>query len=264
MTTTHYGFKLFESTDKPTWLENWNQTMTDIDQALYNISTGGGDLPDLTEVVQRIQALEGRMTSAELRLNEDEGAISDLQDSVEELSGLASRLSTLESTVANNTSRISSVETDLGTVTNTDIPTLQSGVAQAQAQNTTQDQQISGLDTRVQALENSSAPSSMLQIFAANMGTSQFNLPDLDTAAQSCKFLLFICNARSTAYYNTVIIRANDLDNIKESSPYYILIGVGGDVSNSLRIGYNNQTQKWYTQTNSSTSIYLKIITVNF
>lgn len=248
MTTTHYGFKLFESADKPTWLESWNQTMTDIDQALYNISTGGGDLPDLTEVVQRIQTLEGRMTSAELRLNEDEGAISDMQDSLEELSGLASRLSTLESTVTNNTSRISTlettvsnnttrittVETNLGTVTNTDIPTLQSGISQAQAQNTTQDQQISGLDTRVTNLEGASGGGSeylglwaVFYMWSPSTGTKYI-----------CDGLPSTPNTTSMAQVGDYVLIGNTYSQDTQSSPVNMVKIADG----TSRITFNSTT----------------------
>ena len=150
--TQHYHFTLFESSDKPTWLTDWNNTISAIDTALYNIASGGGDLPDLTEVVARLQALEGRVDSDELRLNQVEGNIvdilADLQTLESGLSALAERVTDAEGDIA-----------DLETEVTINIP------GQIQAINTS----ISGiltnytaLDGRVTALEQSGGGSEVL------------------------------------------------------------------------------------------------------
>ena len=141
--TQHYHFTLFESSDKPTWLTDWNNTISAIDTALYNIASGGGDLPDLTEVVARLQALEGRVDSDELRLNQVEGNIvdilADIQTLESDLSALGERVTDAEGDIA-----------DLETEVNINIP------GQIQAINTSISEILTNytaLDGRVTALE---------------------------------------------------------------------------------------------------------------
>lgn len=112
-TTQHYGFTLFTADDHPTWLSDWNTTMTNIDSAIYRISTGGGDLPDLSEIVARIQALEGRVDSDELRLNQVEGDVVDILD---DLQTIQNDITTIES---NMTTMQGNIDTLDYTVNNT-------------------------------------------------------------------------------------------------------------------------------------------------
>lgn len=144
--TSHYGFTLFEGSDHPTWLTDWNNTITAIDNALYRIATGGGDLPDLTEVVARLQALEGRVDSDELRLNVVEGDIVDILSS---LSTVSSDLSALATRVTTAESDIDTLETAVNTTLPAQIQTINDSITGILSS-------ISSLDTRVTALETSS------------------------------------------------------------------------------------------------------------
>ena len=213
--TTHYNLKLFESTDHPTWLTDWNDTITNIDNALYRIATGGGDLPDLTEVVARLQALEGRVDSDELRLNVVEGDIvsilSDLQTIRDDITALASRVTVNESDIA-----------DLKTQANTTLPGQISaindsitGIIASVSANTTA---ISGLDTRVTALEN--APSAGLTF--TNLGDiTTFTPTTLYNALGNHKMIyittqLYADNYSTNAGYiaNTLILKYEFLHDI--------------------------------------------------
>ena len=151
MTTTHYQLTLFESDDKPTWLEDWNHTMTQLDEILYRISSGGGDLPDLSEVVARLQALEARVDSDELEINEIQGYISTIQADItainETISGIQSDISSVQSDVLG-------LNSNFGTLSET-VGTLSTSLSSLSARVGTAENNISGLDTRVTALENS-------------------------------------------------------------------------------------------------------------
>lgn len=55
--TPHIRLPLFESADKPTWLYDWNETMTKLDDVIYEINSS--DIPaELAELVSRVNALE--------------------------------------------------------------------------------------------------------------------------------------------------------------------------------------------------------------
>ena len=56
--TAHYGLPLFEATDKPSILVDWNETMAELDNALFTIATGGD-----TSVVDAITALQQAVAS---------------------------------------------------------------------------------------------------------------------------------------------------------------------------------------------------------
>ena len=56
--TLHYGLPLFEATDKPSILVDWNETMAELDNALFTIATGGD-----TSVVDAITALQQAVAS---------------------------------------------------------------------------------------------------------------------------------------------------------------------------------------------------------
>ena len=160
MATSHYQLTLFESDDKPTWLEDWNHTMTQLDEILYRISSGGGDLPDLSEVVARLQALEGRVDSDELEINEIQGYISTIQADItainETISGIQSDISSVQSDVSGLTSDLETLSETVGTLS-TSLSSLSTRVGTAETN-------ISGLDTRVTALENASGGVSITKL----------------------------------------------------------------------------------------------------
>lgn len=166
MQTQHYGFKLFEAAEKPTWLNDWNTTMTKIDTTIARITGGGGDTPDLSELTQRVQALEGRVDSDELRLNVVEG---DIVSMLETLSGVQAAISSLTSDVSSLRSDLTSglaglqtsldnLSTTVGSIS-TALDTLSGRVTTAEGTITQQGSDISDLDTRVTTLENASSGS---------------------------------------------------------------------------------------------------------
>ena len=55
--TPHIRLPLFESADKPTWLYDWNETMTKLDDVIYEINSS--DIPaEVAELIARVNALE--------------------------------------------------------------------------------------------------------------------------------------------------------------------------------------------------------------
>ena len=177
-TTSHYGFTLFEGSDHPTWLTDWNNTITAIDNAIYRIATGGGDLPDLTEVVARLQALEGRVDSDELRLNVVEA---DIVDILSNLSTLSSDLSALAIRVTTAESDIDTLETAVNTTLpaqiqsiNDSITGILSSISSMTSDISANATAINGLDSRVTALEQSSG-GGITEIFSATSATNSAN-----------------------------------------------------------------------------------------
>ena len=208
-TTSHYGFTLFEGSDRPTWLTDWNNTITAIDNALYRIATGGGDLPDLTEVVARLQALEGRVDSDELRLNVVEGDIVDILSSLStvssDLSALATHVTTAESDIdtletAVNTTLPSQIQSINDSITGilssissmtSDISGLDTRLTTAEGNISTNTSDISNLDTRVTTLETSggSVPALEARVTTAegNIATNTSDISALDTRVTSAE-----------------------------------------------------------------------------
>ena len=143
--TRHYGLVIFTENDKPTWLNNWNETMSLIDEVLYRISSGGGDLPDLSEVVARLEVLESQMSSANLQIQQNANNITVMQGSIETinttLAELADADTELESEISGINLTITNIQTSLGTISE-QLSNIQSIV--------------SGLDTRITHLESKS------------------------------------------------------------------------------------------------------------
>ena len=117
--TTNYGLPLFIGTDKPAWLVDWNNTMTELDTKLKEIADAGDNTAILailgdenSGLIHNVQALSTAVT----------GITQILQA---ETTGVLARLASIDTS-------IQTIETDLA------------------AQNAS----IQQLDTRVTALEN--------------------------------------------------------------------------------------------------------------
>ena len=89
--TTNYELPIFVGTDKPSWLNDFNGAMTDIDTqmkanadaaaAAYTKAEGAeGGVSGLTT---RMTAAEGKITTLEGKMTTAEGDIDDLEDAVE-------------------------------------------------------------------------------------------------------------------------------------------------------------------------------------
>ena len=56
--TKHYKLPLFDSSDQPKWLVDWNEAMAKIDIAIHVATTGDPDVPDISELYGMIQELQ--------------------------------------------------------------------------------------------------------------------------------------------------------------------------------------------------------------
>ncbi len=56
--TTHYKLPLFESSDQPKWLVDWNGAMSKLDTVIHTIATGSPDVPDIDELYGMVQAID--------------------------------------------------------------------------------------------------------------------------------------------------------------------------------------------------------------
>ena len=113
--TTNYGLPLFVATDKPAWLVDWNNTMTELDRVLKAIADAG----DNTQILQILG---------------------------DENSGLIHDVSVLQTSIATANQNI---ETNAQAIT-----AIQGTIATIQNDLTTQNGLIQNLDARVTALEN--------------------------------------------------------------------------------------------------------------
>lgn len=133
--TPHFLLRLFESADKPTWLEDWNDTMLQLDAALFNLA-GGGDTPSIAEIVSRIDALT-------LSVNGLEDDVTDIQSTITQIQSILTDLST---TVSSHTSEIADISSSLAGLSS----------------------QLSSLDDRVTALEQGGGGQYVLPVASAN------------------------------------------------------------------------------------------------
>lgn len=63
--TLHYGLPLFEAADKPSILVDWNETMQDLDDALFTLATGGdSSVADaITALQQAVASINSQITT---------------------------------------------------------------------------------------------------------------------------------------------------------------------------------------------------------
>lgn len=94
--TTHYNLPLTTGTDKRDWADT-NQAFSDVDAALY------GAVQDTAQAALDIDALEGRMDTAEQNISTNAGNIS----------GLDTRLTTAEGAITTQAGQISDTRQDL-------------------------------------------------------------------------------------------------------------------------------------------------------
>lgn len=117
--TTNYGLPLFIGTDKPAWLVDWNNTMTELDTKLKEIADAG----DNTAIL----AILG---------DENSGLIHDVQALSNAVTGITQ---ILQAETTGVLARLASIDTSIQTI-ETDLAAQNASIQQ--------------LDTRVTALEN--------------------------------------------------------------------------------------------------------------
>ena len=86
--TTNYELPIFLGTDKPSWLNDFNEAMTDIDtQMKANADAAAAAYTKAEGAEDGVSGLTSRMTTAEDDIDAVEGAVSDLAGTVETLAG---------------------------------------------------------------------------------------------------------------------------------------------------------------------------------
>lgn len=143
--TLHYKFPLMESNSKPSWLTDWNSTVSKIDSKLYELAVTN---PDSEEFLERITDIEEDIQTLSTTVEQNTDDITDLN----------SALTTIQESVTSITSSVDTlngaVETMQGEIggLNTSVETIQGD--------------ISDLDERVTDLEET--PGYELPIASAN------------------------------------------------------------------------------------------------
>lgn len=112
--TPNYGLPLFVATDKPAWLVDWNNTMTEIDTKLKEIADAG----DNTAIIATLEAIQTSLTAltnsfdtlADEVDNPTTGALKKIQDIESSISTIQSDLLSQNSLIQNLDARVTALE----------------------------------------------------------------------------------------------------------------------------------------------------------
>lgn len=186
-TTRYFHLPLFISTDKPSWLVDWNGAMGEIDTILQNINTASeGAVADVQTIQTQIDALNQLIPNLEATVQTAVSDVAAMQttvaaqktrlDSVEQdlitqnnlVKQLSDAVVAMQSTVATLNNRVQVMETALQGV-EVDVNTIRS--------------QITSLDNRVTALEQGGAGSSLPDITAFTQDPMVRNHNDFPSSA---------------------------------------------------------------------------------
>ena len=112
--TPNYGLPLFVATDKPAWLVDWNNTMTEIDTKLKEIADAG----DNTALIAAVEALQNSLTAltnsfdtlADEVDNPTTGVLKKIEDIESSISTIQSDLLSQNSLIQNLDARVTALE----------------------------------------------------------------------------------------------------------------------------------------------------------
>ena len=112
--TPNYGLPLFVATDKPAWLVDWNNTMTEIDTKLKEIADAG----DNTAIIAAVEALQNSLTAltnsfdtlADEVDNPSTGLIKKVNDITNTISTIQSDLLAQNGLIQNLDARVTALE----------------------------------------------------------------------------------------------------------------------------------------------------------
>lgn len=170
--TRYFHLPLFVSTDRPSWLVDWNGAMNEIDTLLQDISTASeGAVSDVSVIQTQIDALSTTVNSLNGIVETAVADVAAMQttvdsqatrmDSIEAdlitqnnlVKTLSDAVTAMQGTVATLSNRVAAVETTVSGY-DTEIAAISSGLQSVQASLTSVNSQISSLNSRVTALEN--------------------------------------------------------------------------------------------------------------
>lgn len=112
--TPNYGLPLFVASDKPAWLVDWNNTMTEIDTKLKEIADAG----DNTAIIASVEAIQTSLTAltnsfdtlAEKVDDPSTGLIKKVNDITATISTIQSDLLSQNSLIQNLDTRVTALE----------------------------------------------------------------------------------------------------------------------------------------------------------
>ncbi len=108
--TTNYHLPLFVATDKPAWLVDWNNTMTELDTIISGVASGLTNATDALTIAQdAIASLESVVGDAQSGLVKD---VADLKNTVGDSdSGLVKRITLMQADLTEQNGLITSLDT---------------------------------------------------------------------------------------------------------------------------------------------------------
>ena len=175
--TQYFGFPLFASTDKPSWVTDWNGTVEELDSLLetlrVGISTNESAISNLerrvTDIGSEIAEMANTLAVHETAITDNKSQIDILRETLVEVSAtvkslvnanLETRMATVESSVSHVEDELGRVSDDLAelshtvTTQGTDIDTLQDGLGTLTGRVGTISDDLDAAENDIDALES--------------------------------------------------------------------------------------------------------------
>ena len=169
--TRYFHLPLFISTDKPSWLVDWNGAMGDLDNILQDIATASESaVADVATIQTQIDAINQIIPTLQSLVDEAVSDVASMQTTVDShetrmdaietdlitqnnlIKTLSDAVTAMQATVATLNNRVQAMETTVSGL-DTDVSAISTELSTIRTQMTTISGQISSLDSRVTALE---------------------------------------------------------------------------------------------------------------
>ena len=112
--TTNYHLPIFIGTDIPSWLVDWNNAMTALDDAIAKALLAGQTAEaDVSALESTVQAIQTSVTALTNSVNDNTTDITDLKG---QMTGYTQIVNQLTADVQNLTSRVETAEGTVGTI----------------------------------------------------------------------------------------------------------------------------------------------------
>lgn len=109
--TANYNLPLFTSSDKPSWLIDWNNTMTAIDGLLKEVETGGADnKAELDALKTRVDNLETLVQTAQ---NDISTNATNIASNAENITNLQNSMNTVQNDILETNATVKEHTTDI-------------------------------------------------------------------------------------------------------------------------------------------------------
>lgn len=239
--TPHYNLPIFVSgNDKPSWLVDWNGTMVELDNLLYELSQNGESNDTQIENLQTlittanesIQKLQSDMTELTQRVGTNENDISGLNTSVDNIQNDLIEQNTLVKSISET---IITLQNEIAEI-KTDIPELQQAVDglgvrisnvsktleltnSNVAQNTTD---ISDLTERVTVLENKPSKNEFIVNEAWGNLSTPLSIGRYDTRNVQFPIRVDVYTASQSNMSGYLLVSAIVSDSIGSKDFYYV------------------------------------------